>query len=42
MRLTLIVVAGALLAAIAVGLSSFNANPTPMRGVWSPEHGHYH
>jgi hypothetical protein len=43
MRITLVVVGGAIIAGIALGVSAFRSEPTPGAGrVWSPEHGHYH
>jgi hypothetical protein len=42
-RLALLAAAGLLIAGVALGVSSFNAEPDPAAGrVWSPEHGHYH
>jgi hypothetical protein len=41
-RVMLLVVGGAVVAAILVGISSFtNQSAAPQR-VWSVEHGHYH
>jgi SEC-C motif-containing protein len=40
-RLMLLMVAGAMLAAILAGIASFTSAPAVGR-VWSPEHGHYH
>ena len=43
MRLALVAAAGLLIAGIVAGVSSLTSEhaATP-RGVWSPEHGHYH
>ena len=40
--LMLIVVGGAMLAAIAAGVASFTAESVSATRVWSAEHGHYH
>ena len=41
--LMMIAVGGALLAAIAVGITSFTSERSgAATRVWSPEHGHYH
>ena len=40
-RLIMVVVVGAILVAIAAAVSSSRNNDAP-KGVWSPEHGHYH
>ena len=42
-RVMLILVGGAVVAAILVGVSSFTSQGgTGTTRVWSPEHGHYH
>jgi hypothetical protein len=38
-RLILLAIAGAIVLAILAGVSNSRSEP---RGVWSPEHGHYH
>jgi hypothetical protein len=38
----MIVVGGAVLAAIAAGLASFNREGRSGTRVWDPVHGHYH
>ncbi len=40
--LMLIVVGGAMLAALAAGIASFTGEPASATRVWSTEHGHYH
>jgi hypothetical protein len=40
-RLMMIMVGGAMVAAILAALASFTSEPAVGR-VWSPEHGHYH
>lgn len=43
MRIALIAVGAALVAGLAFGISSYlSSSGTGPRGVWSPEHGHYH
>jgi hypothetical protein len=43
MRVALVAAAGALIAGIVLGVSSFDANTGPGAGrVWSEEHGHWH
>lgn len=42
-RFTLIAVAGAMLAALLIGIATFTGdNSTAGVRIWSPEHGHYH
>jgi hypothetical protein len=41
-RLMLVVVGGAVLAAILAGIASFTRDQSGVARVWSPEHGHYH
>jgi hypothetical protein len=42
-RLALVAAAGLLIAGIAAGVSSLTSEDAGApRGVWSPEHGHYH
>lgn len=43
-RMLMIVVGGAVLAAIAIGLVSYNSDPATGDNVrvWDPAHGHYH
>lgn len=41
-RVMLILVGGAVVAAILVGVASFTTQGTGTNRVWSPEHGHYH
>jgi hypothetical protein len=41
-RLLMIVVGGAVLAAIAAGVASFNREGRSGTRVWDPVHGHYH
>jgi SEC-C motif len=42
-RMLMLVVGGAVLAAILVAISSFTGEPTTTTArIWSPEHGHYH
>jgi hypothetical protein len=40
-RMLLLVVGGVLVAAVAIGVASFNSEVSTTR-VWSAEHGHYH
>jgi len=42
--LTMLVLIGALAAAVAAGISTLTRDsvPIPAGKVWSPEHGHYH
>lgn len=40
-RLMMLVVGGAVVAAIIVGIASFTDESSPTR-LWSAEHGHYH
>ena len=40
-RLMLLMVGGAMLAALLAGIASFTSKP-PVGRVWSAEHGHYH
>ena len=41
-RLVLLLVGGAVLAAILVGIASFTSAPSGATRIWSSEHGHYH
>jgi len=41
-RLILLAVAGAMLAAILVGIANFTGEPAAGGRVWSAEHGHWH
>jgi hypothetical protein len=41
-RMMLILVGGAVVAAILVGVASFTTQGGTGTRVWSPEHGHYH
>jgi hypothetical protein len=41
-RVMLILVGGAVVAAILVGVASFTTQGTGTNRVWSAEHGHYH
>ena len=41
-RLMLLAVAGAMLAALVVGIASFSGERSSGGRVWSPEHGHWH
>jgi len=42
-RLMMLAVAGAMLAALIVGIASFTGDRAASNGrVWSPEHGHWH
>lgn len=42
MKLALIAAAGALVAGLALGFSSFTTESDPATGIWSEEHNHYH
>jgi hypothetical protein len=43
LKIALLVAAGAVLAGVLMGISSFNTEPSsPTGGVWSEEHNHYH
>jgi hypothetical protein len=41
MKLALLAAAAALVGGLVLGVSSFNAEPTP-GGIWSEEHNHFH
>jgi hypothetical protein len=42
-RMTLIVVAGAMIAALLLGIATFTGGGSSAGvRIWSPEHGHYH
>jgi hypothetical protein len=41
-RVMLLVVGGAVVAAILIGITSFTGQPSGPTRIWSPEHGHYH
>lgn len=43
-RMTLVVVAGAMIAALVIGIATLMSGANSSAGVriWSPEHGHYH
>jgi len=41
-RVLMVIVGGAVLAALAAGVASFTGERTSGVRIWSPEHGHYH
>ena len=41
-RVMMMVVGGAIIAALVAGIASFSGERSTPTRVWSPEHGHYH